>query len=291
MSQPRPQRIGQGAIALLRTLGGLNPWTIVLAAIVILLSGAAGDALQDLYTVLGWDGPDSRLPKASFLAVSLLALLLFLLLRQARAQAGRITPEIVVDNNPAPVRALIVVLSAATPAKGRCFEDLDGVSGTLDQPATRGAVEDICRNWRMPLEAIAHHMQRLEVVVLVTTSGKEGSHRQLETFTGLAQRLLPANRQGQLRFPSVGSFLNDGRFRDGVDVTNASEVFDAIGDAHEQLRASYPERDILIDLTGGTKLSTGIAALVAARITQRSFQYVDTGDKQVRTYDVTFSLD
>lgn len=49
----------------------------------------------------------------------------------------------------------------------------------------------------------------------------------------------------------------------------------------------HGSRDILIDITSGKKVST-VAGAAVALAEDRQFQYVDTTDFRVRTYDITY---
>lgn len=78
----------------------------------------------------------------------------------------------------------------------------------------------------------------------------------------------------------------------GIDFTDANAVFDTVAGVARALRQQErSDGDILIDVTGGQKLTSILAAAVSLVAEGRCFQYIHVtpgGACEVRSFDVTW---
>lgn len=126
--------------------------------------------------------------------------------------------------------------------------------------------------WEMPFRAIQHHASKLQHVVLVTSSGGKKSSLESDLFVKLAHVLYPNIR--------IEEHV--------VDFENLEQIFDLINHVYEKAKQSgLREDDVLVDITGGQKTNT-IAAAIATLAIGRQFEYITTGEKIVRSYDVGY---
>jgi hypothetical protein len=180
---------------------------------------------------------------------------------------------------PAPkVKALIFYLSLPT------REQIDAVALIEGDLADRTFRERFGKNpLRIALEAIAHHLPKLETVVLLDSKeqdarspGQGGSYELRAEFVSLLRRWgLPESVT--LRYAEEF----DPEKKSGIDFLIMQEVFEVTRKAYATLeKDGLPPEEILIDITGGTKITTYAGASVAIG-ERRSFQYVHT-----HTYEV-----
>lgn len=76
----------------------------------------------------------------------------------------------------------------------------------------------------------------------------------------------------------------------GVNFEDAPILVEAIDGAYHELSQIYAAKRILIDVTGGHKITT-VAGAAVSLAEGRLFQYVSTLDKQVAIFNVTYRLD
>ena len=77
----------------------------------------------------------------------------------------------------------------------------------------------------------------------------------------------------------------------GLDFEDVRELVEALDKIYQGLKeeCGYKAQDILIDITGGQKVST-IAGAIVSLSEGRSFQYVSTKNYSISTYDVTYQV-
>lgn len=127
--------------------------------------------------------------------------------------------------------------------------------------------------WEQLLRAIREHLPRLQRVLLICSSGKGGTAESFPACRAMLTHYFPA--------------LDASR----IEMREAS--FEALDDLLAVYRAIIVEegrrkREIMIDVTGGTKVLSVAAAMVTLQHPEIEFQYVETdGDKRVRSFNVT----
>jgi hypothetical protein len=209
------------------------------------------------------------------------------------------------------VRALIVFLS---PPK----RDIDLVREIVESKWDDANLADaefrrkFCDSWRIPLEAIAYHAEarsgaaagRLREVIVIPSADRAGAAgvtsgtyhdlplfcQLLETLRNSTPMMSPFSVRGlKDLLDTCGVQLLPARdYSAGVDFESALAMVNALTDAYDALtRLDFPDKDILVDVTGGQKVPT-VAGAVVALAEGRRFQYVSTHDYLVRTYDVTY---
>ena len=136
------------------------------------------------------------------------------------------------------------------------------------------AVHKLRWNWQQILRAVEPHRGSLWRVRLIGSPGDTGSFRQLDHCAAILQRYLPDATILPMKQP--------------VDFDNVDKLIAALRAVIQEERdASLPEGEIIIDVTGGKKM-TSVAAAVATLSNRVKFQYVDTESAKVTIYDVVY---
>ncbi|QIR75248.1 hypothetical protein FA592_02995 [Sulfurospirillum diekertiae] len=130
-------------------------------------------------------------------------------------------------------------------------------------------------NFRMPLLAINHHKTRLKKVIVICS---EDSQNIYEPFKNLVQKLLPTCDISMIeQTPSV------------IDFEDGNAVYELLETLYQDLaKAKYKHKEIMIDITGGTKVVT-LASAIFAIPNDKELEYVSTSDYQIKTYDIRYS--
>jgi hypothetical protein len=260
------------------SLGSGRLWPAVVAVLLVTSLSWLGNSL---YELLQWlDGqPLSGWIHLAF-GLAGFPVLLVVLTGQARQVRQQLHPTVYEDDQPRRVRGLVLYLSVMRPEDCQVLRDAcrDG----LDLAAFRERFPRV--NWRMPVEAIAYHAERLEELVVIPSAGETGSAAQMDLFRALLDRLFPA-----ARFECRAIDLIPGNHPAGLDFeTHTEHLARATNDAYEFLRGKgFKPLDILIDVTGGLKPTTVVGCAVALAEGRR-MQYVSTQDYRIRVYDVSY---
>lgn len=192
--------------------------------------------------------------------------------------------RVIQDDKPAQYKVLIMFLSPVFSDRDTALAIADGrQSGSIRNVADRALFQV---SWRMPLEAIAYHLGRLEKLIVLPSAdspGKQnGTHRDLQLFFGTIRQMCGADCPELLDVKTLG--LADGP---EVDFEKAEALVSALEGIYRWLRENkVSDYDILIDITGGQKVPTVAGASVALDVGRR-IQYVSMRDYKVRTYDFT----
>lgn len=197
----------------------------------------------------------------------------------AKGARKRYRPRVACEPDPPKAKALILYLSTLRDPAQR--KQTDAITGIDDFRTRLGGTA-----WRMPIEAIAHHLPRLQRVIIISSSGKHGSHCQYQQFKQLCGRLFSDG-------PRIDDLAElDSSWTAGIDFNDVERLTAATDDAHRLLEQSgLRQHDILIDVTGGQKTNS-IAGAAVALAEGRAIQYVshqrDTDSYKVVVYDVTW---
>ncbi|WP_300331296.1 hypothetical protein [Accumulibacter sp.] len=126
--------------------------------------------------------------------------------------------------------------------------------------------------WEQLLRAIAPHADRLQRIVLVGSPGARGSFATLSLCRQMIRHY----------FPSLDAIA--------IDEREASfDALDELLDCYREIIAGEAARksEIMLDVTGGTKVVSIVAAIVTVEHPEIEFQYVDTeGEKEVRSFNI-----
>ena len=221
------------------------------------------------------------------LGTATLPVLLLWLVMQARNARQMLRPTIS-EHSPDQVRGLVMYLSSLRADYLGSLQE--ALKQGMDLTAFRQQFGHI--NWRMPLEAVNHHAQKLAFVVVIASSGEGGSAKQLGEFKALLDTVFPNLAFRLVALEECFSDKGDkAAFKDGVDFEVEPErLATATNAAYEYLRIQgLRPTDILIDITGGLKVPTVVGSAVALAEGRR-IQYVSTRDYHVRVYDVSYEL-
>lgn len=126
--------------------------------------------------------------------------------------------------------------------------------------------------WEQLLRAIAPHADRLQRIVLIGSPGARGSFATLPLCRQMIRHY----------FPSLDAIA--------IDEREASfDALDELLDCYREIIAGEAARksEIMLDVTGGTKVVSIVAAIVTVEHPEIEFQYVDTeGEKGVRSFNI-----
>lgn len=262
-----------------------HPWRAFAAVWLALLGGSwAADGFRDL--VFGEAGAAKSWSAGAFMAFSaaLFVLSSLWLYAQRREFAGART---ISQTDATPHRSLVLLVSAS---------NLALASGDPPSPMTvsdgvrkvtlkgESLIDDIDAlsilnprwNWQQILRAVAPHPPRLKRVRLMGSPGGEGSFAQLDRCAAILRRYLPD--VAIVPIPSAVSFDDLDALVGAIRAVILEET------AH-----SMKEHQILIDVTGGKKM-TSVAGAVATLNGYVKIQYVDTEPPlfKVSVYDVVY---
>jgi len=245
-------------------------------------------AIFSVATNLISGGVDKYLPAWAGLILGVLLFLFILALVYfgIRHIASAMKIRVLQDDNPPTCKVLILFLSPVGRDLTTAKQIASGANpATITNPQDRQRFEG---SWRMPLEAIAHHIKRLEKVIVVPSAdspGKtDGTYRDLDLFVSTVKKMCGDNGPELLSPKDLG--LNS---EHGVDFETAEALVSVLESIYARLREKgYPDYEILIDITGGQKVPTVAGATVALDVGRR-IQYVSLRDYHVRVYDFTVS--
>jgi hypothetical protein len=176
------------------------------------------------------------------------------------------------EEEPEKKKVLILFLSNVRADKDQIENTIKNVAET---PDLEGKIEKIqnskdMRNWRMPLEAIKLHLPKLKKVVVITSPA---SSKQFNQFKKLVETVFNKN------FEIVE--------KKAKDFESVKHIFNIIREIFEELeREKYKAKDVIIDVTGGTKPVSIAGALTTPYYPDRKFQYISTTNYSVKSYDV-----
>lgn len=188
---------------------------------------------------------------------------------QRIGQPGKIDPHAI----------LILTLSRSTwqwtPTKlerdkGEHCDLPDDLAGALHAMEQLGEREKF--SWEQLLRAIDKHKSALQHIVLIGSKGKEGTVQKVEQCEAMIRHYFPQHalsfEHREADFESLDELL--GVYRNLVE------------------SKKNRKQDVMIDVTGGTKVVSIAAAMVSLKYSEIEFQYVETsGDKRVRSFNVT----
>lgn len=134
--------------------------------------------------------------------------------------------------------------------------------------------------WRIVLDSVKYHLPVLEQLIFIPSKGEKGTCNISGDFMAFMQEAVSPH---SLKITLLNSF------RDGVDYEDMDELVSAIEDAHQYMEneMKITANEVLIDITGGQKVTT-IAGAIVALGEGRKFQYVSTNDYSIKTYDVEY---
>lgn len=277
------------------TLGSADPTVLVLTLALLVALSLALVAIESWVSALPYWRPAS---------VIIFVVVLLGVYWQARRWRGDMMPSVHTDESPDPVRFLVLFLSPVDRDEKRdeAMAQVLAIEGALSEWDTRSKVRG---SWRMPLEAIAYHMdtrtgtrRKLTVVVFGSSDSRKpgatepadnGTYRQIPQFKALVRRLTDPPAPEIL---SLEEFTGDARYAAGVDFEDINACQQAINDVHRRFRsAGLREADFLVDITGGQKPNSIAGAAAAIMVPNRRFEYVSTRDYKVRAFDVTLEFE
>lgn len=213
-------------------------------------------------------------------------LLVIRIFRLAKEVTARVNLDIEQTDTPQLCKALILFLSPPGADEQWLRQALkDEPAGEIRDEKLRQRIQ---KSWRMPIEAVAYHLDRLERIVVLPSGDSPGSadgtFRYLGLFRDVVQWIIGTKKPLQL-----ASLRELNLPEEGVDFENAQALMDTLNKAFSWLYGQgLKDYEILVDVTGGPKVPTVAAGAAVALGEKRRFQYVSTRDYKVRTYDITY---
>ncbi|MBN1192724.1 MAG: hypothetical protein JXA36_03395 [Coriobacteriia bacterium] len=271
--------------ALITALGSAGVGTIASIVLLGIALGWFGDALWEL------------LPESEQIAIGLFVFPALMVVLVLIARFGDVMPPLRFRQDHELTRRRAIIMFLSPPATGdtemrRKLEQ--GLVFAEGDDVRDRAVRDKFDTspWRMCAEAIAHHCGTLEYVYALSSADSvdsrgavrnEGTYRYADLFVGVFKGtaesggLLPADRAIEvLVTPSPG-----------IDQENAEQLGSELERIVRELAdRGIPEKDIIVDVTGGSKVWSAVAGIVALG-ESRAFQYVSRDDYRVHVYDIS----
>ncbi len=277
-------------------------WLLFVTTVsVVLLGDMVASLFYDALN-LWWQGQPVSLHWPGLLLSGIFFTLAFFLYRQGTVLFRPRTRHLK-DEPARPSKHLVLFLSYL-PGELRDLEKTGGVPAQLplmfqDVAADLAIMEankkrKVYWSWEMPLRAIWEHAKSrtLEDVTLICSTK---SLAQLPLFIEICQKypqfvdlryyvLVCMNNNGQLI--DLKNFDPSIRDYQGWDFERFDHLSEALWDLLDEFdRRGFRESDIMIDFTGGKKVTSVVAALITYN-RQVKAQYVDTETCQVLSYDI-----
>jgi hypothetical protein len=265
--------------ALVAALGGTGVGTAASVVLVVATLGWFGDTLLQVL-------PQSWRFYVGLFAFPLLASVLIVAARHGRVPDYRFQQ----DEELTKKRALIVFLSPPGGEAIRSVSEAGSVFSPGDDIRTVQVREKFEHSpWRMCAEALAYHADKLEHVIAFGSADSVGDDgalldpgtcRYADRFISTFRSLYP--RDDAPNFEVLPS--------SGVDYENASDLGQALESAVHRLKElGVRERDMIVDVTGGSKVWSAVAGIIALG-DSRAFQYVSRRDYVVHVYDIRLEM-
>ncbi|MEM9553814.1 MAG: hypothetical protein AAGC60_06125 [Acidobacteriota bacterium] len=266
-------------------LGSSRLGQIVFTVLTLAALGWFADSCYGVLTAwvehwaLGKPMPTTQVYSALWLTAPLVVLLTLGLI-VARRAVRRLVFRVRSSREPRGVRALILFLSVP-----RGLDADAAVTGSIHDPAVRAR---LAGPWRMLLEALVFHDERrLEHAIVIESraaGSKPGSRESRDEFFALLDRLWPERSVLVRPASDLVPELDD-----GVDFFDLGALVQATDEVLRRLvgETGLRREQVVIDVTGGTKIATAAGAAVALAEGRR-FQYVATHDYGVTVYDPTY---
>lgn len=223
---------------------------------------------------------------SQLLIFAIFGLLVVTVFQLAKEAATRVNLDIEQTDTPQLCKSLILFLSPpGTDKEWLQQARTNEHEGQIQEEKLRQKIQ---KSWRMPIEAVAYHLDRLEKIVVLSSSDSPGStdgtFRDFALFRDVVQWITRSKKSLQIVGLRELGLPED----QGVDFENAQALVDALNKAFSWLHAQgLKDYEILVDITGGQKVPTVAGAAIALGEGRR-FQYVSTRDYKVRTYDITY---
>ena len=264
--------------------GSLNFGVILCVAVILIAIGCATSAAYNLLVgraTLRLGTVD--LPIGDILFIILLPLILLLAWLYAHRAARHVQPHIREIEDPRRVKALIMFLSPNGEKDKALVKDLLAQGGDISDLALRKQFQS---SWRMPVEAIAYHLERLEQVIVVASQRTEP---EVDTFKALIAGLTRchATEKKMLKVLSLPEL--DAELPSQVDFESVKEQNDVLNGVLDILTEFHklPRHEIMIDITGGQKVC-GVAGAMVALSKDWRVEYLSTMQpEKVKEYDIT----
>ncbi len=265
-------------------VGGMSPPVVAVVVLFIMLLQYAVDAVA--YFAQALVGETAFYAFAPLAFVCCAALAIWLVRRHYRPRPA------IVDRTGLGAHTLILFLSPPANRKPNESDD-EWRAGCFKAAASLEAIahdpEQLRRfayPWRMPLESALAHRGTLRRVVVIPSPETEPY---VDAFRQCAQAFL--GEKVEVVDARVFTGMT-GRVDFATDLEGLLELVDAV--YAETERRKEPADQVVVDVTGGTKICS-LAGLAAVQpFPARCFQYVFAASgspAQVRIWDVTFELD
>ncbi len=257
-----------------------KPLTIIVAVITLVLSGLAVETIiilifggfPEKYTGSTWCGISIGI-WVLFIGFSWVLFMLKKNFFSFKIKQSKATPH----------KCLIIALSEKRDFK---IENGNFLYNTIALPKEKGLKElvtfcgddkDIKWNWEMPLRAVLENKEKLEIVYLVGSKDSgtlKGSFNDLKDFEALITHY--CNNVKVIQYDTA------------VDFTDYNELTKAFFTIKEKLTSKdkFNDGDIVIDITGGQKVTSIAGTAISINSYSLSFLYIDTNSKEAHEYNI-----
>ena len=273
----------------------LLPWAT--AALAVLSSSWASNSLWETFK-LWWNSELGNFSLSRSLSVLCFFLCVILIYCQRNAFFRPRTRYLKDKINPPPCKHLVFFLSNLNPNYNYKNGVPEGLSLTNDLEKDlkemirlKNSSSKIIWNWEMPLRALWYHGKENVLKTAIIVCSKQ-SIKEVDDFLNICNRYDKLNK--------VEYYLLLQKKRPEIVLTNGKtdpntgwdfESFDQLSEAlwhflKKFINKEHLEKDIIIDFTGGQKVTSVVAAVMSFNRKIKA-QYVQTGgDCDVMSYDV-----
>ena len=258
-----------------------------------------GDGLWEFISIIGGKIISSQVLDKQWLSIMgkvspflIISAGWWLLIRNSMESVANLT----VHEQLGPLGCKVLIIFLSPPYKDK--EIIEQLLNNTKAPLADAVIKDIkfresfIGPWRMPIEAIAWHLQQgtLERVIVApsatvktVTETRQGTFSEFQTFKKLIEKIT-----GTVSVHHAGEAQPD-KWMEGVDYESARALRNCLKDIFDFLLEieQYSEEDILIDITAGQKLGSSIGTLLSLQA-GRQIQYVSTNDYSVKSYNISY---
>ena len=268
-------------------------WPWLLAAFAVLAANLASSALWETFEI--WVTGNTGIISKSRISYVLFFFMMVWILYSRRHAFFRPRTRYLADEVPEAKKHLILFLSNLDTTEGRFHRGVpEGLNLSNDLEKDIKAIELHKKThpfwrWEMPLRGIRTHLGVLETVTFVCS---RESIEQKQWFLDICKRYEQLKNvtfyllvKGQpCLIPASSELLDSAK---GFDFESFDELSDAMWVLLKRLgKQKFLERDIMIDFTGGQKVTSVVAAAITFNREIRA-QYVQTNDPwETLSYDV-----
>lgn len=269
----------------LRSFIGTADYLVIIVVVLLLMTlGWSADGVRDWFIDLESTGISWPKWNISFILIFPFPILLLLIYAIFKLKAKSLlyqVKQIEID--------MIKPLSLVIYLSNLRNRNVEAEIKNLDDPQIVSNDPKSQHPWKMSILAIKQHLPDLEKVIAITSSGEGGSTGDWEKFVKSVENCWP---QHTWELHLADEFLGHSS-NNGVDFEDLHKLVETTYTVVDKLRNKHKRKQILIDVTGGTKMASVAGSAVALEKMQY-FQYIklkEDGQPNIKIYFATYKKD